>query len=261
MRRFGYITSLAEELAARAAQFGELGALTYPHDNLSGAVLAAQLMVWLFLQDDRFSELAPAQDRIEDLAEHILWSQRVLHTRITQSPASSEQYSGTGGAIRRRLHCYLGAVAAGVIYRARGITPDLGQYLRLRESTILMRGVCFVIIELADDCYLPGLLWARPEVRRCEPAAARAIADTHDILSGMRELYWPGHTNLITVLADHLDRPLSETLDKAVGMYNSRMHRFTALAKPLAEEGDPRLTRYIRGMGAWIRGNRDWSMN
>lgn len=94
-------------------------------------------------------------------------------------------------------------MAAEAIYRAKGIAPDLGQYLRLRKSTILMRGMCFVITELADGCYLPGLVWARPDVRLCGQAAAHAIAYTHDILSGIRELYWPGHINLITALAGH----------------------------------------------------------
>ncbi|MEU9956774.1 hypothetical protein [Streptomyces sp. NPDC050982] len=278
MRRFGYISTSADEAGARAAQFGELGALTYPHGSLEGAVLAAQLMVWLFLQDDRFSERAPAQGRIEDLAEHILWSQRVLHghgqtdvsrvpepylealvdlrTRLAHMAADHEQVERFTDGFNR----YLGAVAAEAIYRARGISPDLEQYIRLRESTILMRGMCFVIIELADDCYLPGPVWARPDVRRCEQAAARSIAYTHDILSGMRELYWPGHTNLITVLARHFQCPLQEALAKAVRMYEKQMALFDRLSKPLAEEGDARLARYIRGMGAWIRGNLDWSM-
>lgn len=275
MRRFGYITTRGEEVAARAAQFGELGALTYPHGDPEGAVLAAQLMVWLFLQDDRFSELAPAQGRIEDLAEHILWSQRVLHgrtravpepylealidlrTRVARMAVDAEQVERFADGFNR----YLGAVAAEAIYRARGITPSLGQYVRLRESTILMRGMCFVVIELADDCYLPGPIWAGREVRRCEQAAARAIAYTHDILSGMRELYWPGHTNLITVLAHHFHCSLDEALRRAVYMYEDQMRRFERLARPLLESGDARLARYVRGMGAWIRGNLDWSMN
>ncbi|WP_370423325.1 hypothetical protein AB8O64_32955 [Streptomyces sp. QH1-20] len=277
MRRFGYITTPAEEVMAREARFGELGALTYPHGGLEGAVLAAQLMVWLFLQDDRFCERAPAQGRIEELAEHILWSQRVLHSR-RETPTVPEPYLEALVDLRGRLarmaadpeqvervadgfNRYLGAVAAEAIYRAKGIAPDLGQYLRLRESTILMRGVCFVIIELADDCYLPGPVWARRDVRLCEQAAARAIAYTHDVLSGIRELYWPGHINLITVLAGHFNCSLAEALDRAVGMCEEQMKRFDRLAKPLAEEGDARLARYVRGLGAWIRGNLDWSMS
>ncbi|MFD9903387.1 hypothetical protein [Streptomyces sp. NPDC059063] len=277
MRDFGYVRTPAEEVAARAAQFGELGALTYPHGSLEGAVFSAQLMVWLFLQDDRFSERAPAQGRIEDLAEHILWSQRVLHDPAAEAPVP-HAYLGALADLRVRLaglaadheqverftdgfNRYLGAVAAEAIYRARGIEPDLGQYLRLRESTILMRGMCFVVVELADDCYLPGPLWARRDVRRCEQAAARAIAYTHDILSGLRELYWPGHTNLITVLARHHHCSLGEALAEAVTLCEEQMALFVRLAEPLAESGDPRLARYVRGMGAWIRGNLDWSMS
>ncbi|MBH1937687.1 hypothetical protein I5Q34_26025 [Streptomyces sp. AV19] len=276
MRRFGYVTTPAEEATAREAGFGELGALTYPHGSLEGAVLAAQLMVWLFLQDDRFSERAPACGRIEDLAEHILWSQRVLHgragdravpepylaalvdlrTRFTGMAADHEQVERFTDGFNR----YLGAVAAEAIYRSRGIAPGLEQYLRLRESTILMRGMCFVVVELADDCYLPGPVWARRDVRRCEQAAARAIAYTHDTLSGLRELYWPGHTNLITALARHFHCSVPQALAKAVRMCEGQMALFHRLAGPLAGEGDARLARYVRGMGAWIRGNLDWSM-
>ncbi|MGW1991652.1 terpene synthase family protein [Embleya sp. NPDC001921] len=276
MRRFDYIRTPQEESSARAARFGALGALTHPHGSLDGAVLAAQAMVWLFLQDDRFSERAPAQGRIEDLAEHILCCQRVLHgpaeipeppgrypaalldlrIRLAGMAADPEQVERFTDGFNR----YLAAVAAEAIYRVRGVTPDLAQYIRLRESTILMRGMCFVLIELADDCYLPGPLWARPDVRRCERAAALAIAYTHDILSGLRELYWPGHVNLITALARHLDRPLADALAEAVRMCEEQMALFQRLAGPLAEEGDERLARYVRGMGAWIRGNLDWSM-
>ncbi|KNB54093.1 hypothetical protein AC230_06075 [Streptomyces caatingaensis] len=276
MRRFGYVTTPDEEAAAREAGFGELGALTYPHGSLEGAALAAQLMVWLFLQDDRFSERAPARGRMEDLADHILWSQRVLHggagvppvpepylaalvdlrTRIARMAAHNEQVERFTDGFNR----YLGAAAAEAIYRSRGLAPDLEQYLRLRESTILMRGMCFVVIELADDCYLPGPVWARRDVRRCEQAAARAIAFTHDVLSGLRELHWPGHTNLITVLARRFRCPLHEAVARAVGMCERQTALFQRLSAPLAAEGDARLARYVRGMGAWIRGNLDWSM-
>ncbi|MFV8131454.1 terpene synthase family protein [Streptomyces syringium] len=184
MRCFGYITTPAEEAMAREARFGELGALTYPHGALEGAVLAAQLMVWLFLQDDRFSERAPAQGRIEELAEHILWSQRVLHSH-RENPAVPEPYLEALVDLRGRLgrmaadpeqverfadgfNRYLGAVAAEAIYRAKGI---------------------------------------------------------------------------------------------ALGMCEAQMRRFDRLSKPLAEEGDAALARYVRGLGAWIRGNLDWSMS
>jgi 5-epi-alpha-selinene synthase len=275
MRRYGYITTPADEVAARAVQFGELGALTHPHGSLEGAVLAAQLMVWLFLQDDRFAEQAPAQGRIEDLAEHILWSQRVLQgdrrepvpepylealvdlrTRVARMAAHHEQVERITDGFNR----YLAAAAAEAIYRTRGLVPTLDQYLRLRESTILMRGMCFVVIELAEDCYLPGPLWARPDVRSCEEAAGRAVAYTNDIISGVRELHWPDHTNLITVLARHFHCSLQEALDRAVRMCERQISRYDHLSRPLMAEGDARLSRYVRGMGAWIRGNVDWSM-
>ncbi|WP_405863050.1 hypothetical protein OG407_32090 [Streptomyces sp. NBC_01515] len=274
MRRYGYIATPADEVAARAVQFGELGALTHPHGSLEGAVLAAQLMVWLFLQDDRFAEQAPAQGRIEDLADHILWSQRVLQgarvpvpepylealvdlrTRVAHMAAHHEQVERITDGFNR----YLGAAAAEAIYRTKGIVPDLDQYLRLRESTILMRGMCFVLIELAEDCYLPGPLWARPDVRSCEQAAARAVAYTNDIISGVRELHWPNHTNLITVLAQHFHCSLQDALNRAVHMCESQISLYDHLSRPLLTQGDARLTRYVRGMGAWIRGNVDWSM-
>lgn len=276
MRRFGYITTPAEEAAAREAGFGELGALTYPHGSLEGSALAAQLMVWLFLQDDHFFERAPARGRIEDLAEHILWSQRVLHgpvgdravpepyleafvdlrTRLAGMAADHEQVERFTDGFNR----YLSAAAAEAVYRYRGTAPGLEQYLRLRESTICMRGICFVVIELADDCYLPGPVWARRDVRRCEQAAVRAVAYTHDIVSGLRELHWPGHTNLITALARHFHCSVPQALAKAVRMCEQQMALFHRLSGPLAGEGDARLARYVRGLGAWIRGNLDWSM-
>ncbi|MGW7520515.1 terpene synthase family protein [Streptomyces sp. NPDC054796] len=88
------------------------------------------------------------------------------------------------------------------------------------------------------------------------------ISWANDVLSGVRELSWPGAINLVRVLAQERGCSLESALDLAVEMHTQETRNFVALAERLRgrRDTDPRLEEYLAGLESWVRGNQDWSL-
>ncbi|RLU81175.1 hypothetical protein CTZ27_33590 [Streptomyces griseocarneus] len=275
MRRFGFIRDSREEEAARRAQFGRLAALTYPHASVEGAQLACDWMIWLFLQDDEYMERAAVAGRPMDYARHTLRCLRVLHD--PDAPPGDDPYiralhelcARTGAQVGPEhyqrflsgLHEYFTGAGAEVLYLCHREIPSLEEYIALRESSIALRSVMFVLLESGTGCPLPGSRWGTAEIQAVALAASRVNSWINDILSGLRELHWPGAINLITVLARHHGCTPVEAIGKAVEYHDRELDAFLVLSERLRRtSADPHLARYLDGLAAWTRGNRDWSL-
>lgn len=275
MRRFGFIRDAAEEEAARAAQFGRLAALTYPHASTEGAQLACDWMIWLFLQDDEYMERAAEAGRPMDYARHTLRCLRVLHD--PDAPPGEDPYilalHELCARTRRQigpehfqrfvagLHEYFTGAGAEVIYLCNREIPSLEEYIALRESSIALRSVMFVLLESGMNCPLPGDRWGSTEIQSLALSASRVNSWINDILSGLRELHWPGAINLITVLAQHHGCAPTEAIEMAVAYHDRELGAFLDMAEQLRRTSDdPQVARYLDGLAAWTRGNQDWSL-
>lgn len=279
MRRAGYVTSPEQEQEARGVAFGMLAALVYPYSTFEAA-FGCDLMIWLFLTDDEYMERAAQRGDLGAYARHVLRSMAILRAPGDPPhdvPAGERLHPRALRELRLRLAElagheqvqrlvdgiaeYFALTGTEVILRSQGEQHSLTEYLTFRESSIVMRCGCFVVIEMGNDCPLSAGVWGRPEIQAVSRSAARVIAWTNDILSGVRELHWPGAINLVTVLADEYGCTLSEAVGLATEMHTKETEQFAALADRLrGENNDPYVDRYITGLGAWIRGNLDWSL-
>jgi len=279
MTRFGYITSARQELAARGAQFGTLAARVYPRGPFEVAAFGCDLMIWLFLTDDEYVERAVEQQRQLDYARHVLRSTHILRDPgelPAGIPAGETHHALALRDLRRRwsrlapgeqvlrlvdgIAEYLAASGAEVIFRSLKAMPSLAEYTSMREAAIGLRSVCFVVTEMTALSPLPGQLFSQPRIQRIARSAARLNGWTNDILSGIRELRWPGAINLITVLAREHGCTHQEALGLAARMHAEETRTFLELAGREREQGcDPRVDAYLTGLAAWTRGNLDWS--
>jgi hypothetical protein len=275
MWEFGFIRDSCEEKSARAAQFGRLAALTYPYASVEGAQLACDWMIWLFLQDDEYMERAAVAGRPLDFARHMLRCLGVLHD--PDAPPGEDLYIRALQDLYARtkrqagpehferllagLHEYFTGAGAEVIYLCNREIPSLEEYVALRESSIALRSVMFVLLETGNDCLLPGTRWTTPEIQSLAYSASRVNSWINDILSGLRELHWPGSINLITVLARHHGCTPGEAIKRAVEYHDRELDEFLGMSERLRRtSGDPRVARYLDALAAWTRGNRDWSL-
>ncbi|NUQ97701.1 MAG: hypothetical protein HOY79_14485 [Streptomyces sp.] len=274
LRRYGYVTTRAEEETARAARFGELAARVHPHGTLPGVQYACEWLMWLFLQDDDKVEGASGRGDTRTVADHLLRCIQVLHD--PQQPPGNVHMHALAD-LRRRLddfaapeHVqrllfglmeYFAAAGPEAIYWSLRNVPTVSDYQQLRESTVFMRAGCFVLNEIATNCPLPTAVWATPEIQSVSRTAARIVGYTNDILSGPRELAWPGALNLINCIAQEQQCPLPEALEAAVDLHREETASFLRQAAQVIRHHDDEPTRtYIDGLRTWIRGNLDWSL-
>jgi Terpene synthase family 2, C-terminal metal binding len=277
MRRFGYITSTEQEKKAREVQFGTLAAMVYPQADYEVAEFGRDLLIWLFLQDDAYAECDRWRDQLQ-FARHVIRTLRILddpvhlpddvpvdeqrHVLALQDLwlrlprlADQEQVQRLADGIIE----FFAAASTEVIFRCAAKMPTLVEYVRFRESSIVLRRGCFVVTELASGP-LPRSVWMQSETSQLIRAAVRVAAWTNDILSGLRELHWPGAINLVTVMADEKNCALDTALDLAVQMHAEETRKFMALASRVrGRHADSHTAHYVAGLQSWIRGNQDWS--
>ncbi|GAA0449119.1 terpene synthase family protein [Streptomyces olivaceiscleroticus] len=277
--RFGYITSPEEEQAARACEYGMLGARVFPRGPFEVTSFGAELIVCTFLLDDEYMERAAMHGRPLDYARNILKFTQILrepdrlpggipegevkyHAGLQDLAQRWRRMVPSEQMLRWRagIEEYFMATGPEVIYQTLQTQPTLEEYISLRESSVLQRSACFVIVEMSGQAPLPGHLFCEPRVQRIARTASRIIAWTNDILSGPRELLWPGALNLIAALAEEYDCTYQEALDLAAHMHTEETRIFLNLVDEERRRGcDPRIDRYLTGIAHWIRGNLDWS--
>lgn len=145
--------------------------------------------------------------------------------------------------------------------RARGITPDLETYVRMRPITGGMH-VDTDFIEVTSGIYLPPEVRGHPVVSALTGASNNVVCWANDIISLAKERYRGDVHNLVLVLRE--DRRLSdgEAAAEAARMYNAEVRRFVRLERELPSFGpavDANLRRYVSVLKTRMRGNLDWT--
>jgi hypothetical protein len=274
MRRYGYIETADQEAVARSAAFGIRAARVHPVGDTQAIQLASDLTVWLFLTDDVYVEEPGASRTLSITADHVLRCVRVLRdpedlpvkpngsllalqdiSRRVRALAGREQVDRF---VNGMLEFFLAGCCEAVC-ASRKTLPASADYIPLRDAINCLRSVCFVFIEIAGGCELPGPVWCCPDLQAVVSKAVRIISNHHDILSGLRELSLELPMNLPAVIAREHGLPIGEGFARVGAMANADMQHFVAMADRLISgEPDPAVAAYVDGLKAWIRGNLDW---
>ncbi|MFK8906661.1 family 2 encapsulin nanocompartment cargo protein terpene cyclase [Streptomyces sp. YS-3] len=136
--------------------------------------------------------------------------------------------------------------------------PEVWEYLAMRQFNNFRP--CPTITDTVGGYELPADLHAQPAMQRVIALASNATTIVNDLYSYTKELAAPGrHMNLPVVLAEREDLGERDAYLKAIGIHNDLMHAFEAEAAALALACPvPQVTRFLRGVAAWVDGNHHW---
>lgn len=275
MKRFGYIETASQEAVARDAGFGIHAARVHPRGDTEAIRLASDLTVWLFLTDDVYVE-QPGMSNGPSVTDHAIRSIRVLRDSEDLSPGPSPSLLALQD-ISRRLravasHEQVERLVAGMVEFflagcceavcfSRKRLPMAVDYVPVRDAINCLRSVCFVFIEIVGGFRLPGATWCRPDLQAVVAKATRIVSNHHDVLSGLRELAHEVPMNLPAVMAREQGLALDEAFARVADIANADMRSFVEMTRRLlAGEPNRSISDYVAGLGAWIRGNLDWSL-
>jgi hypothetical protein len=141
--------------------------------------------------------------------------------------------------------------------------PDVESYLiqRRYDSSVL---TCEDLIEITGEALeLSDEVFANPTIQRLRELCANVVAYTNDIFSYEKEvLIHKNPNNLLHVLMVHQSLSLEDATTRAVSLINEDIQAFIVEEQtfwPHAKR-DRRLSAYVRGLKAWMRGNLLWSL-
>jgi hypothetical protein len=256
-------------------RFAWLAARVHPRASLEVLRLVTRWFTWLFIHDDRCDAGAMSHSQLERLHTRYVAVLEGDNSMLSDGPdvhaladiARDIRSLGDAECVfrhARMTELYLAGVRAEAIERAKGASPRLRQYILTRRHTSAVYP-CLELIDLTEGINLPAAVRDDDAVSLLGDIANDVVSWSNDILSRAKELDDRGDTyDLLSVLA--CDRGLSaaEAQREAIALHNNRVAEFVARTAALPSLGpviDGELRRYIAGLGAWMRGNLDWSFS
>ncbi|MFE4590241.1 family 2 encapsulin nanocompartment cargo protein terpene cyclase [Streptomyces laurentii] len=167
------------------------------------------------------------------------------------SPAQADRYRHD----MARLH--MGYLAEAAWAEAEHV-PEVWEYLVMRQFNNFRP--CPTITDTIGGYELPADLHALPAMQRVIALAGNASTIVNDLYSYTKEQNAPGkHLNLPVVIAEREGMTEKDAYLKAVEVHNDLMRSFeTAAAELAAACPVPTMTRFLKGVAAWVDGNHYW---
>lgn len=268
-------TSEAYETFA-IARFAELMGRAYPLAEPDLLATIADWNSWTFLVDTQLDHAAlgydpTALDSFALEAASILGDQpcpvnphwppllHALHDVIQRL----RRYA-TSAWLRRFRH-NVGATLAMCVREAanrqEGFLVSEAIYREMRPHT---SGVyCFLdLIELTNHAMLADNTRAHPSVVQLTDLATEAIYLANDLASADKERPQGDGNNLVLILERDYGLSPDESARMVVARHNAVVKHFVQATERLQaaalDDSDP-LSRYVTGLGTWMRANLDWS--
>jgi 5-epi-alpha-selinene synthase len=279
VRRFGLLPNEQDLQLFDAIGIGRLAARTHPDSSSDELQLISDWHAWLFVLDDVRDDsevnidpkrLSVMDNRFLDILEGKIPYDRdtplvlALHNLRTRLCEYLEARGLSDVWLRRFIRTIKDSFEVSLweaANRAKGITPGIGSYLRMRR----VAGGLSIITELTDIIegnHLPHEVREHPMVRRLTDASHNVVCWANDILSLDKELEYGEVNNLVIVLRDAESLTMQQAVDRAAEMYEAEVRTFVELEERLPSFGtalDTALERYISLLHARIRGVVDWS--
>jgi hypothetical protein len=278
--RFGLIRGATAVRRFKLLRSGYLGGRTYPRVPFEGLALATDWISWLFQLDDHLDELPPGllAATTDDLPGQITAALRpgepFADTPVSRALASLWRRTArqTSAAWQRRYAAdlieYLRSPRHQESSRGPGRVPELEPYLaeRRRGSGMFL---ALDMVEATERVEVPADVAASPEYRELRAATNDVASWTNDIASQATDLARGRADNLVVVLQHQRRCCTDAAVRQATDMIHARVEDFLAAKRALpvayrrlALSPDSRdgLADCVAGYEAWMRGNRDWSL-
>jgi 5-epi-alpha-selinene synthase len=259
----------------RGVGVGLLAAMAYPDASPKLLELIAQVMAWIFIQDDVY-DTAPAKDqrpaRLESQFERYL---TVLRTGVV-TPGAEPAVQALADLARRLselgsptwyLHFvetmrrfWMDGVVVETYYRGREISPDPASYMAMRVQTVGVY-VCLDLLELTLDDELTPEVRDDPILRRITWLTSRIIAYVNDVFSYDKERRVGDVNNYLHVMQRCEPMSLHAVVDHTIRVHDRELEQLGKLDGTVRDHG-PRMRtlveRYVDGCRAWMAGSLDW---
>ncbi|MFI1715078.1 terpene cyclase [Streptomyces sp. NPDC053513] len=259
-----------------------LAAFTSPDSAADDLVLAADLLGFYFLFDDRFdSDLGRSPARVAEMCTRLTG---LLHgngpepgarTAVEQAFADLWERS-VRGMSRRWLarsaynwEWYFACHPAEAAGRLTGRLPDRESYLALRRGTAAMETL-FDMVERLNRFELPQEALHHPAFRRMRQLAADIPSFTNDVHSYAQELARGDVANIVMIVREELDSTPDEAAVEVMREAQRMVDRFVELSSEVPEICDllglspaarEAARRYVDGLAAWIAGYHRWEID
>ncbi|MER6237439.1 family 2 encapsulin nanocompartment cargo protein terpene cyclase [Streptomyces clavifer] len=136
--------------------------------------------------------------------------------------------------------------------------PEVWEYLAMRQFNNFRP--CPTITDTVGGYELPADLHAQAGMQKVIALAGNATTIVNDLYSYTKELDSPGqHLNLPVVIAEREGLSDRDAYLKSVEVHNDLMRDFESESAALAVECPaPQVSRFLRGVAAWVDGNHAW---
>lgn len=295
--------------ALRAAAAGRLAGRLRPRASREELSVLSDLYAWMFLEDDRRDEtragldpggLSEGDSRFLTILEDAAASPRRASALLKPGDGPSETalldiagrlfFGSTPAGWRRRFvrafSAYLAATTWEAQNRARGTTPDVASYRRMRPLTAGL-GIDDELIFWGESTRPPPAALADPAVRRLRAFSSLAVCWANDLYSLPKELARGEEHNLVAILARKEGVAIGAALGRVALAHDEEVTSFLALkgrvlgsrgeaacglpasvstaplpgpvAAPEVPGYDRQLAAYVSALEHRMRGNLDWS--
>jgi hypothetical protein len=285
VRRYALVkdeTALARLCDVEAA---ELAGRAYPRSPRDRLAIISDYYTWLFLLDDECDEAGIGR-RPERLAALNGQCLEVLSGRAPEQLSNPsrprpgrpdvplvralDELRGrmekpVSRAWMDRFNMRVSEYFEALVWEARnrelGEWPDVATYIQMRPYT----GAVYTaldLIELTEGQTLPLVVRKHPDVRRLMVMTSNAVCWCNDLFSLRKERAHGDMHNLALVIQHEEGITLQAAVDRVAALIERDVKGFIALEDALPSfgpENDDGVRRFVAGMRALMRGNRDWS--
>jgi 5-epi-alpha-selinene synthase len=271
----GLLRDPATAARFRSVGVGLLAAMAYPDAPPRTLELIAQVMAWIFIQDDLY-DTAPPRDQRPERLESVF--ERYLTILRTGTAASGAEPAARALAdLARRLaelgssswylcfvetmrRFWMDGIVVETYYRARGLSPDPASYMAMRVQTVGVY-VCLDLMELTLGDELSAEVRQDPILRRITWLTSRIIAYVNDVYSYDKERRVGDVNNYLHVMQGCEPMSLATVVDHTIRVHDRELSQLGQLDRTVRDHG-PRMRelveRYVDGCRAWMAGSLEW---
>jgi hypothetical protein len=266
--------------SAVAARFhgvgvGLLAAMAYPDAEPEVLELIAQMMAWIFIQDDLYDTAPSQEQRPERLESRFERYSMILRSGVVARGAEPPAHAlaelscrlSERGSPAWYLHFvdtmrrfWMDGVVVETYYRARGLSPDPASYMAMRTQTVGVY-VCLDLMELTLGHELHPEVREDPILRRITWLTSRIVAYVNDLFSYDKERRIGDVNNYLQVMRRCEGMSLATVVDHTVRVHDRELEQLCQLDGTVRDRGPQvreTVERYIEGCRAWITGALAW---
>lgn len=259
----------------RAVGVGLLAAMAYPDANPRMLELIAQVMAWIFIQDDLYDTAPAAEQRPERLESQFERYLKVLRSGVaTRGAEPAERALADLGCrlfeigspvwqahfLDTMRRFWMDGVVVETYYRSRGLSPDPASYMAMRVQTVGVY-LCLDLMELTLAQELDAEVRNDPILRRVTWLTSRIIAYVNDVFSYEKERSVGDVNNYLHVMRRCESMSLPTVIDHTVRVHDREIEQLCQLDGTVRDH-EPRtrglIDRYIDGCHDWISGALAW---